>query len=127
MVRLKDPKSKESTIRSYTPVSEIKDQGFMDMLVKVYFEKDGVGGGNMSQAMDALAIGQYIEMKGPIGKFEYLGHGRCTVQDVERTVKSFIMICGGSGITPIYQVFRAIMQDPEDNTRCGRYSLQARC
>lgn len=118
MVRLKDPKSKETLIRSYTPVSEINDQGFMEMLVKVYFDKDGVGGGKMSQAMDALAVGQCIEMKGPIGKFEYLGHGRCTVQDVERTVKSFIMICGGSGITPIYQVFRAIMQDPEDPTKC---------
>lgn len=118
MVRLKDPKTRETIIRSYTPVSEINDQGFMDMLVKVYFDKDGVKGGKMSQAMDALPIGQYIEMKGPIGKFEYLGQGRCTIQGVERTVRSFIMICGGSGITPIFQVFRAIMQDPKDNTRC---------
>ncbi|KAK5163679.1 hypothetical protein LTR16_012140, partial [Cryomyces antarcticus] len=28
------------------------------------------------------------------------------------------MICGGSGITPIYQVFRAIMQDAADKTKC---------
>jgi nitrate reductase (NAD(P)H) len=118
MVRLKDPKTNESIIRSYTPISEINDQGFMDMLVKVYFDKDGVKGGKMSQAVDALPIGQYIEMKGPIGKFEYLGKGRCTVQGIERTVESFIMICGGSGITPIYQVFRGIMQDPEDKTKC---------
>jgi nitrate reductase (NAD(P)H) len=118
MVRLKDPKTNEAIIRSYTPISEINDKGFMDMLVKVYFDKDGVKGGKMSQAMDALSIGQYIEMKGPIGKFEYLGHGRCTVQNKERSVKSFIMICGGSGITPIYQVFRAIMQNPADNTKC---------
>ena len=118
MVRLKDSKTNESIIRSYTPVSEINDQGFMDMLVKVYFDKEGVKGGKMSQAMDALPIGQYIEMKGPIGKFEYLGYGRCTVQGIERTVKSFIMICGGSGITPIYQVFRSIMQNPNDSTRC---------
>jgi nitrate reductase (NAD(P)H) len=118
MVRLKDPKTNETIIRSYTPISEINDQGSMEMLVKVYFDQDGLKGGKMSQAMDALPIGQSIEMKGPIGKFEYLGHGRCTVQGVERTVKSFIMICGGSGITPIYQVFRCIMQDPKDNTKC---------
>lgn len=118
MVRLKDPKTNETIIRSYTPISEINDQGYMEMLVKVYFDKDGVKGGKMSQAMDALPIGHYIEMKGPIGKFEYLGHGRCTVQGSERTVKSFFMICGGTGITPIYQVFRSIMQDPTDSTRC---------
>lgn len=118
MVRLKDPKTNETIIRSYTPVSEINDQGFMDMLVKVYFDKDGIKGGKMSQAMDALPIGQHMDMKGPIGKFEYLGHGRCTVQGVERKVKSFIMICGGSGITPIYQVFRNIMQNPADQTKC---------
>jgi nitrate reductase (NAD(P)H) len=118
MVRLRDPKTKETIIRSYTPISEINDQGFMDMLVKVYFDKDGNKGGKMSQAMDALSIGQHIEMKGPIGKFEYLGDGRCTVQGVERRLKSFIMICGGSGITPIYQVFRCIMQNPADHTKC---------
>jgi nitrate reductase (NAD(P)H) len=118
MVRLKDPKTHETIIRSYTPVSEINDKGVMHMLVKVYFDKDGVKGGKMSQAMDTLAIGQCIEMKGPIGKFEYLGHGRCTVQGVERKVKSFIMICGGSGITPIYQVFRSIMRNAEDQTKC---------
>ena len=118
MVRLKDRKTQDNIIRSYTPISEINDQGFMDMLVKVYFDRDGVKGGKMSQAMDALAIGDPIEMKGPIGKFEYLGHGRCTIQGVERKVSKFIMICGGSGITPIFQVFRAIMQNPEDQTPC---------
>jgi nitrate reductase (NAD(P)H) len=28
------------------------------------------------------------------------------------------MICGGSGITPIYQVLRAVMQDKDDPTTC---------
>jgi nitrate reductase (NAD(P)H) len=28
------------------------------------------------------------------------------------------MICGGSGITPIFQVLRAVMQDKEDPTHC---------
>ena len=68
--------------------------------------------------MDALPIGHFIEMKGPIGKFEYCGHGKCAVNGKVRQVKNFVMICGGSGITPIYQVFRAIMQDREDTTQC---------
>lgn len=118
MVRLRDPVTREAIIRSYTPISEINDKGFMEMLVKVYFDSPGGKGGKMSQAMDALPIGHFIEMKGPIGKFEYCGHGNCTVNGKARQVKDFVMICGGSGITPIYQVFRAIMQNPEDKTQC---------
>ncbi|KAK5070641.1 hypothetical protein LTR64_000316 [Lithohypha guttulata] len=118
MVRLHDPATREAIIRSYTPISEIDDRGHMDMLVKVYFAGNGSPGGKMSVAMDSLPIGHFIEMKGPIGKFEYKGKGICMVQNRERHIKSFVMICGGSGITPIYQVFRAIMRDPEDHTKC---------
>lgn len=71
----------------------------------------------MSKALDALPMGHYVDFKGPIGKFEYLGKGRCAVNGVERHVKTFYMICGGSGITPIYQVFRAVMQDRDDKTK----------
>jgi nitrate reductase (NAD(P)H) len=28
------------------------------------------------------------------------------------------MVCGGSGVTPIYQVYRAVMQDQSDPTQC---------
>lgn len=118
MVRLQDPATRETIIRSYTPISEINDKGFMEMLVKVYFATNGSSGGKMSLAMDSLPIGHFIEMKGPIGKFEYLGRGLCSISGKQRTVKSFVMICGGSGITPIYQVFRAVMRDAEDETKC---------
>lgn len=118
MVRLKDPATRESIIRSYTPISEINDRGYMDMLVKVYFSTPGGKGGKMSQAMDALPIGHFIEMKGPIGKFEYLGRGKCLISGQERMIENFVMICGGSGITPIYQVYRAIMRDVADTTKC---------
>lgn len=118
MVRLHDPATREAIIRSYTPISEITDKGYMEMLVKIYFASDGSPGGKMSMGMDSLPIGHFIEMKGPIGKFEYKGKGLCLVQGKERRVKSFLMICGGSGITPIYQVFRAVMRDKEDHTKC---------
>ncbi|KAJ9655321.1 hypothetical protein H2198_005776 [Neophaeococcomyces mojaviensis] len=118
MVKLHDPATREAIIRSYTPISEITDKGYMEMLVKVYFATNGSAGGKMSLAMDSLPIGHFIEMKGPIGKFEYRGKGLCLIQGKERQVKQFVMICGGSGITPIYQVFRAVMRDPEDHTKC---------
>jgi len=118
MIRLRDPVTREAIIRSYTPISETTKKGYIDVLVKVYFDTKERKGGKMTKAMDALPIGHGIDFKGPIGKFEYHGQGRCSVNGRERHVKRFIMICGGSGITPIYQVFRAIMQDPADSTRC---------
>ena len=118
MIRLRDPATRETIIRSYTPISETAKKGFMDVLVKVYFDTKERKGGKMSQAMDALPIGHFVDFKGPIGKFEYLGAGRCMVNNAERSIGTFIMISGGSGITPIYQVLRAVMQDPADKTRC---------
>ncbi|KAL1628717.1 hypothetical protein SLS56_005709 [Neofusicoccum ribis] len=118
MMRLRDPVTREAIIRSYTPISETTARGFIDVLVKVYFDSPGRQGGKMTKAMDSLPIGHFIDFKGPIGKFEYLGRGRCSVNGAQRSVKRFVMICGGSGITPIYQVLRAVMQDKDDPTVC---------
>ncbi|GIZ46072.1 hypothetical protein CKM354_000921100 [Cercospora kikuchii] len=118
MIRLRDPVTREAIIRSYTPISQTTQKGYMDVLVKVYFKSEGQEGGKMSMALEQIPIGHFVEFKGPIGKFEYLGKGLAAVNDVKRGVKTFYMICGGSGITPIYQVLRAVMQDKEDPTRC---------
>jgi nitrate reductase (NAD(P)H) len=106
MIRLRDPVTREMIIRSYTPISETSEPGFVDVLVKIYFDTPGRKGGKMSQAIDQLPVGHPIEFKGPIGKFEYKGAGLCTVNGVER------------GVTPIYQVYRAVMHDREDRTQC---------
>ncbi|KAI7331031.1 Nitrate reductase [Hortaea werneckii] len=118
MIRLRDPVTREAIIRSYTPISETSQKGTMDVLVKIYFDTPQRKGGKMSLAMDSLPLGHFVDFKGPIGKFEYLGNGQCLVNQAERQVKKFLMICGGSGITPIYQVFRAVMQDKGDSTQC---------
>ena len=59
-----------------------------------------------------------VSFRGPIGKFEYMGNGRATVSGHEKYIKNFRMICAGSGITPIYQVLRAVLEDPKDPTGC---------
>ncbi|CAK3810871.1 Nitrate reductase [NADPH] [Lecanosticta acicola] len=120
MVRLRDPVTREAIIRSYTPISMESKSGYLDILIKIYNKTDTREGGKMSMALDALPIGHFVDVKGPIGKFQYLGRGLCTINDAKppRHIKTFYMICGGSGITPIFQIFRAIMQDDEDATRC---------
>lgn len=118
MIRLRDPVTREAIIRSYTPISQTTQKGFCDVLIKVYADTPDRAGGKMTKALDSIPTGHWVDFKGPIGKFEYLGRGLCAVNGKERRVKRFFMICGGSGITPIFQVLRAVMQDKEDTTRC---------
>lgn len=118
MLRLRDPVTREAIIRAYTPISQTSQRGTVDVLVKLYLDTKERKGGKMTTALDALPLGHPVDAKGPVGKFEYLGRGRCSVNGVERSVKRFVMVCGGSGITPIFQVLRAVMLDAEDRTRC---------
>ncbi|KAI9655600.1 MAG: hypothetical protein M1821_005394 [Bathelium mastoideum] len=118
MIKVKDAATGEATIRSYTPISETEKRGSVDVLVKVYFDTQDRSGGKMTQAMDRMPSGCLVDFKGPTGKFEYLGGGRCSINGAERKIRTFVMICGGSGITPIFQVLRAVMRDRDDPTKC---------
>lgn len=113
-----DSPEKNSIIRAYTPISQTDKKGVVDVLIKIYFSTPTIPGGKMGMALEKLAIGSSVEFKGPIGKFKYLGKGRVSINDNERSVRSFRMICGGSGITPIFQVLRAVIQDRDDPTSC---------
>lgn len=118
ILRLQDSATKRVTIRPYTPISATTKKGFMDVLIKVYLETEDNKGGLMTKVLETLPIGHAVHVKGPLGKFEYLGRGLCSVHGTTRRVKRFAMICAGSGITPIFQVFRSVMIDDEDQTKC---------
>lgn len=125
MMRLRDPVTREAIIRAYTPVSEEGDRGQLRVLIKVYRDTPERRGGRMTQALDAIPIGHFVDVKGPVGKFEYLGRGVCAINAAalnrgqhHRTVRRFVMVCAGSGVTPIFQVLRAVMADPDDATSC---------
>ncbi|KAF5018646.1 hypothetical protein F66182_9365 [Fusarium sp. NRRL 66182] len=118
MMRLRDPATRDAIIRAYTPYSDGSDSGRLDVLVKIYYDTPGRKGGVMTQALDALPLGHWVDFKGPVGKFIYHGGGLCSINEKQRRVRRFIMVCGGSGITPIRQVLRAVMRDPADSTPC---------
>ncbi|KAK7801495.1 hypothetical protein U0070_010539 [Myodes glareolus] len=114
-------------IRPYTPVSSDDDKGFVDLVVKVYFKDTHPkfpAGGKMSQYLENMNIGDTIEFRGPNGLLVYQGKGKFAIRadkksnPVVRTVKSVGMIAGGTGITPMLQVIRAVMKDPNDHTVC---------
>ncbi|KAA3465278.1 nitrate reductase [NADH]-like [Gossypium australe] len=106
-------------MRAYTPTSAIDEVGHFDLVVKVYFK--GVhpkfpNGGLMSQYLDSLPLGSFLDVKGPLGHIEYRGRGNFQVHGKPKFANKLAMLAGGTGITPIYQVIQAILKDPEDKT-----------
>mmetsp|Transcript_12711 Transcript_12711/g.22871 ORF Transcript_12711/g.22871 Transcript_12711/m.22871 type:complete len:294 (+) Transcript_12711:147-1028(+) len=88
--------------RPYTPISGDDDLGYFDLLIKVYPEPHGT----MSRHLDSLKIGDSIDVRGPSGSFDYKPNMK----------KTLAMICGGTGLTPMWQVFTAILKNPDDVT-----------
>ena len=81
-------------VRSYTPISSDENPGYFDLLIKSYPQ------GNISRHMATLNIGDAMKVKGPKGAMVY----------TPGLVKRFGMIAGGTGITPMLQIIRAIVR-----------------
>lgn len=91
----------KQVLRSYTPTSSDEDKGYFDLLIKSYPT------GNISKYVAGMSIGQTMRVRGPKGAFQY----------TPGMVKSFNMIAGGTGITPMYQIMCAIARNPADKTQ----------
>ena len=63
-------------------------------------------GGRMTQYMEKMAIGDTIDVKGPLGHFIYKMRGEYSHHGKEGKVKQMSMIAGGTGITPMWQVIQ---------------------
>ena len=87
------PKGAEKeVVRSYTPISSDEDKGFVDVMIKAYPQ------GNISAHMTTLKVGDTIKVRGPKGAMVY----------TPNLAKHIGMIAGGTGITPMLQIARAI-------------------
>lgn len=109
-------------VRAYTPISSnnAEDAGFVCFLIKVYFAGANPAhpeGGLFSQHLDDLHLGSNITMKGPLGHFTYHSLGSYSLESDLFQAKKFGFVAGGTGITPVYQIMRAILEDPEDETQ----------
>lgn len=95
---VKDPKtevvSNKEVVRSYTPISSDVNPGYFDLLIKSYPT------GNISRHLATLKIGDKMKVKGPKGAMVYS----------KNMVRRFGMIAGGTGITPMLQIIRAIQR-----------------
>ncbi|KAH0552886.1 NADH-cytochrome b5 reductase [Trichoglossum hirsutum] len=88
------PVSEREIVRSYTPITSDENAGYFDLLIKSYPT------GNISKYMATLKIGQTIKLRGPKGAMVYRPN----------LVRHFGMIAGGTGITPMLQIIRAIVR-----------------
>ncbi|KDR71730.1 hypothetical protein GALMADRAFT_74808, partial [Galerina marginata CBS 339.88] len=104
--------------RAYTPLSEGDMAGFVDLLVKIYIPTpEFPDGGRMTLGFAELVVGDSVELKGPIGHFIWRGRGLASLHNQDRHIEEIGLVCGGSGITPILQVLRAIVSDPSSMTK----------
>ncbi|KAI7885045.1 molybdopterin binding oxidoreductase [Lichtheimia hyalospora FSU 10163] len=97
-------------MRAYTPSSS--GPGYVEFIVKVYFPDHQQPGGAFTQLLDKLRVGETIDVKGPLGEYEYLGDGHYSLmRQPAQHVKHIGMIAGGTGITPMWQILDAIQHD----------------
>ncbi|KAG7671215.1 hypothetical protein Ndes2437B_g03830 [Nannochloris sp. 'desiccata'] len=110
----------ELVMRAYTPASSDDELGYFDLVIKIYRANEHPRfplGGKMSQYLDSLAIGDTIEVKGPVGHMHYLGNGKYTLDGTAHSTAQINMIAGGTGITPMYQVIKAVLKQSDDKTQ----------
>ncbi|KAF5688666.1 general transcriptional corepressor ssn6 [Fusarium denticulatum] len=74
-LRFKNSISGEQIVRPYTPIAARCESGEVDLVVKIYHDKDTMKGGKMTTTIDFAAMGSLVELKGPISNFEYTGQG----------------------------------------------------
>ncbi|UKZ45875.1 hypothetical protein TrVGV298_000068 [Trichoderma virens] len=91
----------EKVTRSYTPVSNNLDYGILELVVKMY-----PGGKLTGGYLANLQVGDKIHLQGPKGAMRY-SYGLC---------KKIGMLAGGTGITPMFQLIRAICENNRDTT-----------
>ncbi|KAB8346137.1 hypothetical protein FH972_023183 [Carpinus fangiana] len=92
----------KSVQRSYTPTSSNKDRGRLELVIKHYADGQLTGG-----LLRQRQVGDTLAVSGPRGHMRY----RRGMYD------ALGMLAGGTGITPMFQLVRAICEDSRDGTR----------
>jgi len=96
--------------------SECKNH--FELVIKVYRPNDHFcDGGKMSQFLGDMKVGDVLDVAGPFGLIEYKGDGKFIMSKKEVTAKFLGLMAGGTGITPMLQLIKAIMFNPADSTK----------
>ncbi|KAI1173493.1 hypothetical protein F4777DRAFT_557519 [Nemania sp. FL0916] len=88
-------------VRPYTPISRSDEAGIVELLVKKY------PGGKQSTHLHSLKPGDSLRFVTPIPGYKW----------IPNQYTEIILIAGGAGITPMYQLIQGILHNPKDKTR----------
>ena len=95
-------------------------------MISVYFPNEQYPyGGAMSQHVNSLSIGDKLKFIGPRGNISYRGNGELRLRESKDRgefnqivkTKSIVMIAGGTGIAPMYQIIQHVCKDDTDQTK----------
>jgi nitrate reductase (NAD(P)H) len=103
-------------IRAYTPSYITKNT--IEFVIKVYFPFGTIPGGKMTQSLDQIRVGETVDFKGPAVHIEYNGNGSFTFHEkkITQSATHIGMIAGGTGITPMWQMIKALQEDENPPT-----------
>lgn len=110
--------------RPYTPTTSDDNQGYFDLVIKIYPQ------GKMTQYLERLYIGQTVAVSGPSGNLIYRGKGLFDIRTrkpepfVTRRVRRLGLIAGGTGITPMYQILNEILKEQTSIVSNERVDIQ---
>ena len=110
--------------RPYTPTTSDDNQGYFDLVIKVYPT------GKMGQYLEKFSLGSTVDVSGPSGNLIYKNKGlfdiRPRKQDpfVRRKIRRLGLIAGGSGITPMYQILNEILKEQSSLPPGERVDIQ---
>lgn len=93
------PEQSKEIVRSYTPISSDEESGYFDLLIKSYPQ------GNISKHLAGLQVGDTMKVRGPKGAMVYSPN----------MIRHIGMIAGGTGITPMLQIIKAIIRERPRN------------
>lgn len=100
--------------KSYSPVSHPAAVGTFDLLVKSYAPQPG---GGVGAAICDMQPGEHL-----VGKLksERVVHGSPAIS---RRWDRIGLVAGGTGVAPLVQIIRIVLDDPDDNTKIQLLSV----
>ncbi|KAL7333663.1 hypothetical protein PS15p_202530 [Mucor circinelloides] len=97
-------------MRAYTP-SKVNSRT-IEFVIKIYFPFNSIPGGKLTTSLDQIRLGETVDFKGPVGEIQYLGDGEFNIHNkLYHGIEQIGMIAGGTGITPMWQLIQAALQD----------------
>ncbi|GAD92810.1 hypothetical protein AN0432.2 [Paecilomyces variotii No. 5] len=101
LTKYQAPDGSKPILRPYTPTNDEDIPGYLELVVKRY------PNGPMSEHLHSMNVGQRLNFKGPLPKYPWEANKHDHV----------VLLAGGTGITPMYQLARHIFKNPEDKTK----------